>query len=297
VAIAIKPGASIKRKQLHKQYGGREQGGISPSARSPNVFLFMDKRRGIANGYIYDGKHRDGTLHYTGEGRFGDQEMVQGNRAIRDHKADGRALHMFSVRKGVAVYLGEFTYVEHYDADAPPSGGGEDRKVIVFVLRRVRGTTPLPEAEVDLRDSGTWVKKVSVEQHKTTEEFEVNPTPYRAKRREQKLVKEFEAWLLANDHAVCSLELHAKGEASTIRCDLFDETDNAIVEAKSSVARPAFRMAIGQLADYARLMEEPPQRRLILVPEKPRSDLLALAKSQKIGVIWPDGDGGFVVKN
>jgi hypothetical protein len=255
----------------------------------------MDKRRGVANGYIYDGKHRDGTLHYTGEGRFGDQRMVQGNRAIRDHRHEGRALHVFNAQEGTATYLGEFTYVGHYDADAPPSGGGIDRKVIVFVLRRTRGAVPLPKAAVDIRDSGTWTKKVAVEQHIKKDEIPVMPKPYVAQRREQKLVKELEDWLSAAGHTVCSLELHAEGEPSTIRCDLFDETDNAIIEAKSSVARPAFRMAIGQLADYSRLMDKPPKRRLILVPEKPRPDLITLAKSQKIGVIWPDGDGGFVV--
>jgi hypothetical protein len=257
----------------------------------------MDKRRGMENGYIYDGKHHDGTLHYTGEGRFNDQKMVQGNRAIRDHKQEGRALHVFDVRKGTATYLGEFTYIDHYDADAPPSGGGVDRKVIVFILRRTRGTVPLPKAAVDIRDSGTWTKKVAVERHIKKDEIPVTPKPYVAQRREQKLVKELEDWLTAAGHNICSLELHAEGEPSTIRCDLFDETDNAIIEAKSSVARPAFRMAIGQLADYSRLMNEPPKRRLILVPEQPRADLITLAKSQKIGVIWSDGEGGFVVRD
>jgi hypothetical protein len=294
MAIAIKPGASINRKRLHKRYGGRQQGGISPSAKTDNVFLFMDKKRGAANGYIYDGVHKDKTLHYTGEGQHGDQRMEQGNRTIRDHRREGRDLHVFDVEKGVARHLGEFEYVRHYDADAPPRGGGPDRKVIVFVLRRRTGTTPLPPAAVDLDRSGTWVKEAAVEEHRTTDEFEVNPEVYKAQRREQKLVKEYEAWLLASGHEVCGLILHAKGEANSIRCDLFDKTAKAIVEAKSSVARPAIRMAIGQLADYARLMKSPPKRRLILVPEKPRPDLLALAKSQKIGVTWPDSNGGFV---
>lgn len=300
MAIAVKPGASIKRKQLHKRYGGREQGGISPCAKTPNVFLFMDKRRGAENGYIYDGVHEDGTLHYTGEGQQGDQQMTQGNRVIRDHRAEGRSLHVFKVKASTVLHLGEFEYVRDYDADAPPRGGGEDRKVIVFVLQRLTGTTPLPSAAVDLEKSGSWVKETSVERHLTKDEIEVNRKSYKAKRREQKLVKEYEDWLVAAGHDVCSLILHAKGEADSIRCDLFDKTERTIVEAKSSVARPAIRMAIGQLADYTRLMKKkrkPPRKRMILVPEKPRPDLLDLAKSQGVGVVWPDGDGGFVTKN
>lgn len=52
--------------------------------------------------------------------------------------------------------------------------------------------------------------------------------------------------------------------------------------------RPAIRMAIGQLADYARLVSPQPQKAL-LVPSKPRSDLLALAQSERIKVVWPEG--------
>jgi len=257
----------------------------------------MDKSRGAQHGYIYDGAHKDGLLHYTGEGRYGHQEMVQGNRAIRDHEQEGRALHVFDVHKGIAVHLGQFEYVDHYPAEAPPSGGGEDRLVLVFKLKRLTGSTALPPASVDIKDSPSWVKEIPVEQHLMTEDIPINPQPYKAKRREQKLVKELEAWLDASGHQVCSLELHAKGEPKAFRCDLFDKTDNVIIEAKSSVARPAFRMAIGQLADYARLMKKPPRKRMVLVPEQPRADLISLAKSQKIGVIWPDGEGGFVTRS
>ncbi|MFH9888565.1 hypothetical protein ACH4OQ_28410 [Streptomyces luteogriseus] len=46
-------------------------------------------------------------------------------------------------------------------------------------------------------------------------------------------------------------------------------------------------MAIGQLADYGRFVEY--SIRAVLVPSKPREDLLALAESQGCAVIWPDG--------
>jgi hypothetical protein len=299
MAIAVKPGASIKRKTLHKRYGGREQGGISPSAKTPNVFLFMNKRRGLANGYIYDGVQKDKKiLYYTGEGRYGPQQMIQGNRAIRDHRAEGRSLHVFDVQPRGLLHLGEFEYIGHRTADAPPKGGGDLRKVIVFKLRRLTGRTPLPPAEVEGFESGGWEKEIPIERH-LTERMVITPNakPRTAERKEQKLVEDLATWLKTKEHEVCRLELHAKGEPAPIRCDLFDKTDKAIVEAKSTITRPAIRMAIGQLIDYSRLMKHAPRQQLILVPEEPRPDLLDLAKSQKIGVIWPDGDGGFVVKS
>lgn len=39
-------GGQIKRTDLHIQFGGRRQGGIRPSAQTPNVFLFYDPALG-----------------------------------------------------------------------------------------------------------------------------------------------------------------------------------------------------------------------------------------------------------
>ena len=88
-------GKKSARVTLHEELGGRRQGGISPSSKTPNVFLFTDQAQGVLHGYIYDGQRKDGFFHYTGEGQRGDQRMVQGNRAIRDHRGEGRELHLF----------------------------------------------------------------------------------------------------------------------------------------------------------------------------------------------------------
>jgi hypothetical protein len=49
-------------------------------------------------------------------------------------------------------------------------------------------------------------------------------------------------------------------------------------------------MAIGQLADYARLIDPAPTRALLL-PEKPRPDLMDLVRSQDISVVYRGGNG------
>ena len=71
--------------------------------------------------------------------------------------------------------------------------------------------------------------------------------------------------------------------------DLYDDTVKALVEAKGTTTREAIRMAVGQLADYGRFVEA--LHRAVLVPERPRPDLLALAASQDIEVIWQTADG------
>ena len=110
MAIDLAPGQTIRRTELHERYGGRRQGGISPSRASDNVFVITAPDRGPEYGYIYDGQGEDGYYHYTGEGQFGDQQMAQGNRAIRDHVAEGRELHLFEAHGTELTHLGQYRY-------------------------------------------------------------------------------------------------------------------------------------------------------------------------------------------
>ena len=91
----LAPGDAIKRTELHRQFGGSGQSGISPSARSPNVFFFSDRSSGEQHGYLDDWKS-DGYFHYVGEGQRGDQRMSGGNRAILEAAENGRTLRGFN---------------------------------------------------------------------------------------------------------------------------------------------------------------------------------------------------------
>jgi hypothetical protein len=239
--LSINPGQSIRRVELHEQYGGRRQGGISPSKVSPNAFLFTDPSRGGQHGYLYDGWREDGLFHHTGEGQLGDRQMVQGNRTVRDHADEGRELHVFEVRGGIATYMDEFEYVDHYLADAPETGDGPIRSVIVFRLRP-RSITPQPSRSKLDRLGDEPIKEVPVEQH-LTETMTIDPDrePYEAERREQNLVRAMLSHLLGQGHDVCRLQFRPDNEPAAIYCDLYDKTTNTLYEAKGSVSRPAMR--------------------------------------------------------
>jgi hypothetical protein len=136
----VKSGDKILRKDLHQQYGGRRQGGIGPSASTPNVLIFSEPLVGKKYGYNFDGWMTDGCYHYTGEGQYGDQEMKSGNAAILAHKQEGRALRLFKGVRGEVEYLGEFETDEKlpfYNTDAPEAGDGPVRSVIVFASATV----------------------------------------------------------------------------------------------------------------------------------------------------------------
>src|SRR5262245_45811547 len=124
-------GDKIKRTTLHRKFGGSGQSGISPSTKTPNIFLFFDPSSGEQHGYT-DEWHSDGCFYYTGHGQRGDQEMKRGNLAIRDHAESGKALRLFKGTGGVVEYMGQFELDPDppvYWTNAQETGGGKIRSV------------------------------------------------------------------------------------------------------------------------------------------------------------------------
>ena len=80
------------RSELHRVYGGQQQGGISTPRSSPYIFLFTGES-GAQYGYVDEWE--EGVFLYTGEGQVGDMEFVRGNKAVRDHLSDGKDMHLF----------------------------------------------------------------------------------------------------------------------------------------------------------------------------------------------------------
>jgi len=73
-------------------------------------------------------------------------EMVRGNRAIRDHIADGRSIHLFEyVDQGLVRYIGEATYLAHH-IEERPDVNGDTRNAIIFELE-VNPTAEAPEVQ------------------------------------------------------------------------------------------------------------------------------------------------------
>jgi hypothetical protein len=290
----LPPGSSIERTTLQAGYGGRTQGGIGPSRRTPNVFIFSDPVAGEPHGY-YDGWQKDGCFHYTGEGQRGDQQMKSGNAAIFKHAEEGRALRVFEGARGVVTYVDEFVLDEEepfYRTDAPETGDGPLREVIVFRLRPKTIEPRQPTSKLAAVLAGPPSQEVPIEQQQTERAF-VAPShePYEAERREQRLVLDLEAHLRRLGHQVARQRIIPEAEARPLFTDLYDATTGTLVEAKGTVERGAIRMAIGQLADYKRFIADgKPKHLAVLLPKAPRPDLIELLSSQGIELIYPLGD-------
>lgn len=282
----LNPGELIERRALHDSFGGGRQGGIGPSRQSPNVFIFFDRASGEQHGYIDDWQE-DGCLHYTGEGQRGDQVMKAGNAAILNHRRDGRALRIFAGVGGTVEYMDEFEIDATrpwYTTDAPETGDGPIRSVIVFRLRP-KTIAPRPGAGYFRLSTTDEIDHVPVEDQHTERMFvEPHREPYEAERREAALVLDFRNYLAGKGYEVTRLRIRPEGEAKPLYSDLYI-AGVLLVEAKGSIERGAVRMALGQLLDYGRFVPEG-VRRAILLPSKPRRDVLALIRCSGVAAIW-----------
>jgi hypothetical protein len=289
----LAPGELIKRTELHARFGGSRYSGISPSRTSPNVFVFSDPNSGEQHGYIDDWKD-DGCFHYTGEGQRGQQQMTKGNLALLRAARDRRAVRVFEGSGGDVRYTGEFALDEiepwYYD-DAPETGGGPIRPVIVFRLRPL-DTLPQPPRGLPARSPTTHVADVPVEE-RNTERMVVSPDrePYEAERRESELVHRFKRFIEAQGYEAKRKKIVPAGEAKPLFTDLYVDALDLLVEAKGSTDRISIRMAIGQLMDYRRFLK-PTARCAVLVPSLPRRDLMDLLGCAGVEIYCPSESDG-----
>ena len=254
--------------------------------------LFSDPASGELHGY-FDGWKTDGCFHYTGEGKRGDQEMVRGNRAILQAKQDGRALRVFKGTGGRVEYQGQFTLDTRqrwYLSDAPETGGGPIRSVIVFRLRPM-GTKPQKAQGLPAPARKMAVSTVPIEEYNTEKAFvDPNREPYEAERREAKLVQQFTQFMVAQGYTVDRLKITPVGETKPLFTDLYVKELRLLLEAKGSTDRIAIRMAIGQLTDYRRFAKSG-ARCAVLLPSRPREDLVELLHFAKITIYCAKDDG------
>lgn len=123
-----------RQRDLHANYGGQQQGGICTPTQHPLIFLFTGES-GTQYGYTDGWDDADGVFSYTGEGQLGDMEFVRGNKAIRDHIADGKDLHLFrAMGKGKGYrYVGQFA-CSSWEERMTPDADQTLRKAIIFHL-------------------------------------------------------------------------------------------------------------------------------------------------------------------
>lgn len=280
-------GTVTTRSEVSARFGGSIQGGIEPSAKTPNIMIYSDPEVGRRHGYNFDGFAADGAFYYTGEGQFGDQrESSRGNQAVINHVHDGRALRVFDAvptptrTKGGKRqrYLGEFRLDprDPFRREDAVDNDKQLRTVLVFRLLPVLAGHPGPdETLADLPDARPMQEFIPAESN-VVRKFDVRARESGvSERREAELMAELEATLRGMGREVGRLRLHVPHSSTRLLTDTYDASARVLYEAKATGARAAVREAIGQLLDYRRFAEQPVQCTVVL-PEAPASDLVEL---------------------
>lgn len=132
-------GSNYNRWEIHDEFAGQRYSGISTPADLPIIFIFTGES-GEEYGYE-DEFLEDGTFMYSGEGTEGDMVMDDGNAAIRDHRSNNEALHLFEDTKypWIVTYVGQYQHVGHEWKTLEDQDGNE-REAIRFQLEPVGGT-------------------------------------------------------------------------------------------------------------------------------------------------------------
>jgi len=111
----------------------------------------------------------------------------------------------------------------------------------------------------------------------------------RAERRERLLVDAYASYMRARGDSIVRQKMKIEDDDSYIVNDAFNESRRQLIEAKADVSRASVRMAIGQLADYRRFVDEDVSL-AVLLGSRPCSDLHELLHTQRIAVIWREDD-------
>ncbi|RFS81362.1 hypothetical protein D0T12_32540 [Actinomadura spongiicola] len=311
----VKPGTVTTRAEMKDLFGGGPQGGIVPSATTPNVLCYSDPSAGEQSGY-FDGWLPEDDEHgpvfeYTGHGED-NQTFVglkgTGNRAILHHVDDGRVLRVFKATGGTVPgtgimyqrYVGAFQLdVEQpYIVRQKPNKQGSMRRVLVFRLRPAGEYERLPKDVIPPSDDTTATTVpadvttsaiVEPETNKKTKSSRSAAPKTEAERREAKLADRFLEHMDSHGHTMKRFQIKVKGSSSTLLTDLYDETAHILYELKGTSTREAIRMAIGQLYDYRRHVSPPNPALAVLLPSEPNDDLKALLEGLGIQLVYGNG--------
>ena len=133
-------GKVYRRSQIHDQFGGNRQGGISPAASYPYIFIFSGQS-GHQHGYKDQWENED-VFSYTGEGQIDDMKFVRGNLALRDHLKNSKRVFLFiQEEKGYARFESELE-LEDFDFFVGQDRLGTERVAIKFFFKKVGTQLP-----------------------------------------------------------------------------------------------------------------------------------------------------------
>jgi hypothetical protein len=293
INFPYQPGQKLTRKSLHQKLGGIKQGGICPSNQG-YIFIFSDPKSGDEFGY-HDG-WSDNYFLYFGSGQEGDMEFTGRNKSLLNHIKDKKTVHLFMGSRGEVIYENELEIdaINPYELIESNDKNGESRIAIVFRFKPVnKFISKLPKTNIEIHKE-TLVEDISLERF-LKESFSIRASESKVGiRKESKLLTKYATYRNKHKQSPLTAKLiKIKGDKKTdiLKVDGWIESDKLLIEAKSGCTRNKIRLAIGQLLDYKRYLK--PKQMAILLPSKPKDDLVELLLDLNIEIIYQVGGEEF----
>lgn len=287
-------GQSILRARLHDRYSGIRQGGIAPSRKTKNIFLFTDDSSNNEHGYERDYWIDDFTFLYCGDGQTSNQELTRRNLQVLNHVKDGRRLRLFSPVAGKVTYLGELKIDSEEPFEIADGIGrdGKPRKVIMFRLHRVLERHELdalfPGGQEPNSEYGREYVFADEESRNVAESelFATDPNLLDRALQIHSLTQNTVAnWViggslmpLSPNTISCDFDIAWESDFGKIVCEVKSlSNDNEVHQ---------FRFGLGQVLEYAQKLDATP---VLMFSRRPiESSLITAANKAGVAVLWPE---------
>jgi hypothetical protein len=287
-------GQSILRARLHDRYSGIRQGGIAPSRKTKNIFLFTDDSSNNEHGYERDYWVNDFTFLYCGDGQTGNQELTRRNLQVLNHVKDGRRLRLFSPVAGKVTYLGELKIdtEEPFEIADGIGRDGRPRKVIMFRLNRVLERNELdahfPGGPGSNNEYGREYVFADEEPRNVAESelFSTDPNLLDRALQIHSLTQNTVAnWVIESslmpmspNSIACDFDIAWESDFGKIVCEVKSlSSENEVHQ---------FRFGLGQVLEYAQKLDASP---VLMFSRRPsESYLITAANKAGVAVLWPE---------
>jgi 5-methylcytosine-specific restriction protein A len=142
--IGAGPGDVLSNAELVHRFRVGNMGGMRRNKAARHLVLVSDPSKGL-----YDDRLQGDVLHYTGEGKIGDQQLNKQNRTLTESLDTGEVIHLFEVLQPKQyTYVGEVELIDDPYQETQIDDQGDPRLVWMFPLKPKLGsfrTTPTDE--------------------------------------------------------------------------------------------------------------------------------------------------------
>lgn len=137
-------GESYSNQQIMDTFQVANSGGIRASTKTNTIVVFTSHYLASKNDISYQDQWIDGILHYTGQGKKGNQTLTHNNKSLANAKHDEKEIHLFeSFDKGKNIYRGIVELKEKPYKINELDFNSEERTVYKFPLALVSNSSVL----------------------------------------------------------------------------------------------------------------------------------------------------------